>query len=133
MMLAIQFHNTIDGICTGKGKGNISIEVKLLQKLAAMREEVLYEILFYLHKVYDTLYHRNCFDILMPYVIVPHVIRILRQYLDRPSIFSLEGGYCVSPLKVQCGVTQGDSLHPMIFNVVVDAVIYHWVSMVVEA
>ena len=36
------------------------------------------------------------------------------------------------PFKVFRGVTQGDSLSPTIFKVVFDAVLWHWVTVVVE-
>ena len=35
-------------------------------------------------------------------------------------------------LKVARGVTQGDPLSPTIFNVVVDAVVRHWVTMALD-
>ena len=42
------------------------------------------------------------------------------------------GGYFGSPFNGQKGVTQGYLLSPTILNVVVDAVLHHWVSMEVE-
>ena len=40
------------------------------------------------------------------------------------------GGYFGCPFKGYQGVMQGNSLSPTIFNVVVDAVIRHWVTVV---
>ena len=40
------------------------------------------------------------------------------------------GGYFGRPFKGYQGVTQGDTPSPTIFNVVVDAVIHHWVTVV---
>ena len=40
------------------------------------------------------------------------------------------GGHHGTVFHSHCGVTQGDTLSPMIFNVSVDAVIRHWVSVV---
>ena len=40
------------------------------------------------------------------------------------------GGYYVPPFKEYHGVTQGDPLSPTLFNVVVDAVTCHWVTVV---
>ena len=41
------------------------------------------------------------------------------------------GGYYGKALKGERGVTQGDPLSPSIFNVVVDAVVRHWVMGVI--
>ena len=40
------------------------------------------------------------------------------------------GGYFRLSFKVYRGVTQGDPLSPTIFNMVVDAVIWHWMAVV---
>ena len=40
------------------------------------------------------------------------------------------GGYYVEAFKGARGVTQGDPLLPTIFNVVLDALVRHWVKMV---
>ena len=42
------------------------------------------------------------------------------------------GGYFGTGFKGERGVTQGDPLYPTIFNVVVDAVVRHWVTLKVE-
>ena len=41
------------------------------------------------------------------------------------------GGYYGKAYKGERGVTQGDPLSPSIFNVVVDAVVQHWVMGVI--
>ena len=41
-------------------------------------------------------------------------------------------GYYGASFKVDRGVLQGDPLSPTIFNVVVDAVVRHWVTVMVE-
>ena len=42
------------------------------------------------------------------------------------------GGYYGTGFKGARGVTQGDSLSPTIFNVLVDAVVCQWVTLAVE-
>ena len=42
------------------------------------------------------------------------------------------GGYYGTAFGGERGVTQGDPLSPTIFNVVVDAVVRHWVNGVME-
>ena len=42
------------------------------------------------------------------------------------------GGYCGAAFTGNRGVTQGEPLSPTIFNVVVDVVVPHWVSVMME-
>ena len=42
------------------------------------------------------------------------------------------GGYYGTDFQGERGVTQGDPLSPTIFNVVVDAVVRHWVNGFME-
>ena len=42
------------------------------------------------------------------------------------------GGYYGTAFRGERGVTQGNPLSPTIFNVVVDAVVRHWVAVMVE-
>ena len=42
------------------------------------------------------------------------------------------GGYYGEAFKGSRGVTQGDPISPIIFNVVVDAVVRHWVTMAMD-
>ena len=42
------------------------------------------------------------------------------------------GGYYRTAFKGAWGVTQGNPLSPTIFNVVVDAVVRHWVTLEIE-
>ena len=42
------------------------------------------------------------------------------------------GGYYGTGFKGERGVTQGDPLSPTIFNVVVDVVVHHWVTLAVK-
>ena len=52
---SITFHNFLHGFWAGRGTGTATLEAKLLQQLAALREEVLYVLFLDLHKVYDAL------------------------------------------------------------------------------
>ena len=42
------------------------------------------------------------------------------------------GRYYIEAFKGARGVTQGDPLSPTIFNVVVDAVVWHWIDGIVD-
>ena len=54
-----------------RGTGTVTLEAKLLQQLAALREKVLYVILLDLHKPYDALDSSMCLEILEVYSMGP--------------------------------------------------------------
>ena len=82
-----------------------------------------------LHKVYDALYRSRCLEILEGCGVGPRACRLLHTYWGRLTTVARAGGYYEEYFKGAQGVTQGDPLSPTIFNVVVDAVVRHWVTM----
>ena len=76
---SITFHDVLHDFRAGRGTGAASLEAKLLQKLVAMREEVLYMIFTDLQKAYYALDRYRCLEILECYDVGPWVRRILRE------------------------------------------------------
>ena len=68
-------------------------EAKLLQQLAAMREEVLYVIFLDLTKAYNTLDRSRCLEILEGYGVGPSARRFLTTYWRRLTMVARAGGY----------------------------------------
>ena len=97
-----------------------------------MREEVLYVIFLDLTKAYDALDRSRILEILEGYGVGPQARRLLRTYREKSTMVARAGGYYGTGFKGAMGVTQGDPLSPTIFNVVVDAVVRHWVTLAVE-
>ena len=71
LMAFITFHEFLHGLWAGCGTGTATLEAKLLQQLAALRQEVLYVIFLDLHNVYDALDRSRCLDILEGYGVGP--------------------------------------------------------------
>ena len=80
---AITYHDALHGFRAGRGTGTATLEAKLLQKLAAMREEVLYVIFLDVTKVYDALDRSRSLEILEGYEVGPRARRLLREYWHR--------------------------------------------------
>ena len=85
-----------------------------------------------LHKAYDALYRSRCLDILEGYGVGPQACQLLQAYRRRLTMVSRAGGYYRAAFKGACGVTQGDPLSLIILNVMVSAVVRHWVTVMVE-
>ena len=128
----ITYHDKLHGFRAGRGTGTSTLEAKLLQQLAAMREEVLYVIFLDLTKAYDASDRSRSLEILEGYGVELRARRLLRAYWGKSTMVARAGGYFGTGFKGEMGVTQGDPLSPTIFNVVVDAVVRHWVTLVVE-
>ena len=77
---AITYHNALHGFWEGRSTGIATLEAKLLQQLAAMREEVLYVIFLDLTKAYDALDKSRSLEILKGYGVGQRTRRLLREY-----------------------------------------------------
>ena len=128
---AITYHDFLHGFRAGRGTGTATLKAKLLQHLAAMMEEVLYVIFLYLTKYYDALDRSRILDILEEYGFGPQARRLLRAYWVKSNMVARAGGYYGTGFKGAREVTQGDPLSPTIFNVVVDVVVRHCVTLAV--
>ena len=80
----------------------------------------------------DALDRSRCLEILEGYGVGRSARRLLKTYWRRLTMVDRAGGYYSEAFKEERGVTQGDPLSPTIFNVVVDAVVRHWVDGIVD-
>ena len=127
---SIQFHDYLHGFRAGRITGTATLEAKLLHQIIAMREMVLHSIFIDLRKAYKYLDMEHCLDILTGYGVGPKMLHNLRTYWDWLQIAEKSGGHYGPEFQSHCRVTQGDPLSPTIFNVVVEYVIQHWVTVV---
>ena len=70
----------------------------------------------------------RCLEILEGYGIGPRARNLLKNYWHRLTMVAHAGGYYGTAFQWERGVKQVDPLSPTIFNVVVDAVVRHWVT-----
>ena len=129
---SITFHDFLHGFLAVHDTGTATLEAKLLQKLAALMEEVMYVIFLYLHKAYDALDRSMCLDFLEGYGMVPQARCLLQTYWRWLTMVARAGGYYRTAFQGARGVTQVDPLSLTIFNVVLDVVVRHWVMVMVE-
>ena len=85
-----------------------------------------------LTKAYDALDRSRTLDILKGYGVGDRVRRLLATYWEQATMAAKAGRYYGTEFKGERGVTQGDPLSPTIFNVVVDAVVRHWLYLATQ-
>ena len=129
--VAINYHDFLHVFRAGCGTGTATTEVKLLEQVEALKEAVFHAILLGLHKAYNALDRSGCLGVLEGFGVGPRSLCILQRYWARLNMVARVGGYYRAPLRGKRGVTQVDPLFPTIFNVVVDAVVCHWESLLV--
>ena len=88
----------------------------------------LFMIFLDLKKAYDTLDRTQAIRILEGYGVGPRLIRIIKNIWDGDTMVPKQAGYFGKPFRAKRGGRQGDILSPMIFNIMMDAVIRHWES-----
>ena len=83
------------------------------------------------YNVDDALDRSRSLEILKRYGVRARARKILREYWDRTTMVARVGRYYGKGFMGGRGVTQGEPLSPTIFNVVVDAVVRHWLMIAV--
>ena len=97
---SITFHDVLHVSRAGRGTGTATLDAKLLQQLAAMREEVLYVIFLDLTKAYDALDRSRCLEILEGYGVGLSARSLLTTYWRRLTMVARAGGYYGKAFKV---------------------------------
>ena len=90
---SVTYHDFLHGFRAGRGTSTATLEAKLLRKLAALREEVMYMIFLDLHKAYDALERSRCLEILEGCGVGPKVRQLLTSYWHRLPMVARTGGY----------------------------------------
>jgi hypothetical protein len=131
LLNSVTFHDSLHGCLPCRGTNTAIIEAKLVQQLVLCKQTPLYEIFIDLRKAFDMLDHDRALDILEGYGISLRMLHLLWSYWTQQKVVvTWQSGYYGKPFKVGCGVTQGDVISPTIFNIIVDAVLHHWYSVV---
>ena len=128
--MSIYFHDLLHDFGADRGTWTTTLEAKLLQQLMATREAVLQEIFLNLQKAYDSLDWYRRLKIFAEYNVGPRELHLIWMSWGRITMVAKSGGYHAPPFKICHSITQRYPLSLTIFNMVMDAVIHHWVKVV---
>ncbi len=126
----IKFHDILHGFTKHRGTGTAIIEAKLQQELASILGVALYQVYLDLKKAYDKLDRTRLDQTLAGYGVGPLCRRLLRNYGFGQKIVPRKAGFCGPVIEASCGVVQGGLLSPMLFNIAIDAVVRHWLTLI---
>ena len=126
---SIHFHDSLRVFRAVRGTGTSTLEAELLQKLVSMKETFPHSIFIDLQKSYVTLDRECCLDILVGYGVGPRTICLLWTYWAQLHMVAKVGGHYRPVLQIHRGLIHGGPLSPMIFNMVIEAVIRNWMTV----
>ena len=128
----IKFHDALHGYVAHRGTGTAITEAKLFQQLAAISQQPAWEVFVDLRKAFDCVDRTRTLEILEQYGVGPRMLRVLTRYWEQQLIVARQAGFYGEPFHPSRGTTQGDMLSPTLFNIVVDAVVRYWLSVISE-
>jgi hypothetical protein len=105
---------------------------KLFQQLISIQQVPIFEIFIDLKMAYDTLDRECMLEILEWYGTGALTLQLPCQFWDNQLVVAKQGGNFGVALPAMRGVAQGDTVSPTIFNIVVDAIIRHWLNLILD-
>jgi hypothetical protein len=122
----IQFCEEVHGFRKKRGCYTAIGEAKIRMQMAACSAETTYQVYLDLRKAYDSIDRKRVLRILKAYGVGPNIRRYIETVWEKQVFILRQSGFYSDPLEVDRGCTQGDTDSPIIFNVVIDAVIRRW-------
>ena len=108
------------------------MELKLVQELTGVDQDPLLLVFLEPRKSYDNLDHGGLLKTLERYRAGPKMRGILAELWVQQEVVTRENWYHGPQFRATRGTTQGGLKLLTLFNVVVDNVVRHWLSMTVE-
>ncbi|KAL9183034.1 hypothetical protein ACHAXT_004821 [Thalassiosira profunda] len=84
-----------------------------------------------LRKAFDAMDRGRCLEILEGYGVGPNMRRLIKCFWDNALLVCRASGVYGKPFRDGRGVTQGGPLSPKLFNILVDAIVREWLTLLV--
>ena len=117
------FYDTLHGFIEGGG-GAANLEAKLAQHLAGIAHKPLFQVFLDVCKAYYLIDRRRCLEILRGNGMGLKLSRRLNNYWERKRISPKSGKCLGTSFGIERRLEEGDSAYPIIFNIVVDTVVW---------
>ena len=126
MAQKIQFCEEVHGFWTKRGTYTAIGEVKLRMQMIVCSLDTMYQVYLDLRKAYDSIDRGHILQIMRKYRVGPQLCRYVEDIWADQQFFLHQNGFYSDPVEVERGYTQGDIDPPIIFNLIIDAVIRTW-------
>ena len=120
---SINFCEAIHGFRKGRGCYTAIGETKLRIQEATSQYKTLYQIYLDLTKAYDSIDRAQVMKTLEIYKVGPRIRRYIEKVWSDQEFILRQAGFYSEKINVERGCTQGDIDSPIIFNILIDAVL----------
>ena len=131
-IINIRMGNTIDfceevhGFRRRRGCHTAIGETKIKMQIAASESDTIYQIYLDLRKAYDSIARNRVLKLLEKYKVGPNIRKYIHDIWDKQIFVLRQSGFYSDAIEVDRGCTQGDVDSPIIFNIIIDAVLRAW-------
>ncbi len=127
----VKLHDLLHGFKEKRGTTTAIIEAKLQQELAHLPHKPLFQVFLDLTKAYDTADRPRLLQTLKDYGVGPCFLRLLKAFWDHQQIVAKQSGFYGPLFTASRGGTQGSLVFPEIFNIMIDNIVRHWLTLVI--
>ena len=124
----IKFCEEVHGFRRKRGCFTAIGETKLQMQIAACQSDTIYQVYLDLRKAYDSIARNRVVKLLEKYKVGPNIRKYIYEIWDKQTFVLRQAGFYSGKIDVSRGCTQGDVDSPIIFNIIVDAVLRTWKS-----
>ena len=119
----IMFCDAMHGFRRKRGCFTAIGKVKLRMQRAACAGKTLYQVFLDLRKAYDSIHREGVLALLEKYKVGRRIRTYIKNVWDNQVFILRQKGFYSKAISVERGVTQGDIDSPIIFNLIIDAVL----------
>ena len=126
MAASINFCSEVHGFQKERGTYMAIGETKIKMQMAAVASETVYNIFLDRRKAYDSIDRKRVLKLMEKYGVGKNIRRHVDKVWDNQFFMLCQADLYSEPVGVKRGCTQGDTDSPIIFNLIIDAVICTW-------
>ena len=123
LRVTIALHDILHVFSQGRGVGMATMEENLSQQLVGVFYKPIFQVSVHVRKSYDSLDRGIYMYIIGGYGTFPSLHKLIQRYWYDQEMVPKAGKLFGRPFCTERGKTQGDPVSPMIFNIVVGAVV----------
>ena len=126
---AVVFHDLVHGFRAQRGTGTAILEIKLAQELACIEQAPLFLAFLDLTKAHDALDREHALLTHSDYGVGPNMLRLTENVWSGQQVVAKQSGFFGPAFEAEQRETQGCTAALTRFNVIVDNVVRHWLSL----